>query len=310
MLDIEEKMHTFSNTRMYVQCAGSAEQAVLLIHGFLGSTFSWRFLLPQLSPFCKVFAVDLPGFGRSDKSTKYPYTLAAYAKSLYDLLQAEGVKRVTLIAHSLGGQIALRLATIAPQLVKQLVLIAPSGYLPEATRLQKFIYALPFTHRFVPFMLKDERVHKELSSVIYRTDAIDIQSLYDGYVPPLKERSFHRALLKFARARESDLSPEALRSVRHRTLLIWGRHDRVVPLTVGQRLSQDLPNVQLEVVEEAGHLPMEEKPREVMRHVTNFLSLPVKKSRATEPDTTSTETVETGTTETEHPVSKGAVMDS
>lgn len=270
-MHIQERLHKLSNTKIFVQQAGNSENVILLIHGFLGSTFSWRFLIPILGAHFTVYAVDLPGFGRSDKGKRYPYTLSAYAQSLYDFLQSEGVRRLMIIAHSMGGQVAMRLASLAPQAVKRLILIAPSGYLPAAKRWQKALFSIPLSYSLVPFMLTSKRIQREFTNIIFNLNTVDLQSMYDGYITPLKDRHFPRALFHFARSREDDLCREELQKVKQPTLLLWGRHDRVVPLHIGQRLVQDLPDARLVIIEDTGHLPMEEKPHHVMEHVTPFL---------------------------------------
>lgn len=271
-MHIEEGYYQLSDTQLFVQRAGNAEQVLLLIHGFLGSTFSWRYLLPLLSPHFTVYAVDLPGFGRSDKGKDYPYTLAAYAKSIRAFIQSQAVRHLTIIAHSMGGQVAMRLATIVPRLVQRLILIAPSSYLPAAKRWQKTLFRLPLSHRVVPLLMTPDRAYRELTNVVYDEQAMDLQKMYDGYVTPLRDRHFPRSLFQFASNRESDLSREQLRQIGQPTLLLWGRHDRVVPLHVGQRLVRDLPKARMEVIEQTGHVPMEEKPRNVYDHITSFVT--------------------------------------
>lgn len=277
-MHIQERMYKLPNTQLFVQQTGNAKHVVLLIHGFLGSTFSWRYLLPLLSPHHTVYAVDLPGFGRSDKGKGYPYTLEAFAQSIYDFIQSEGVRQLTIIAHSMGGQVAMRLASIAPQAVKRLILIAPSSYLPAAKRWQKALFRIPWSYGVVPFMLTSRRIQREFANVIFNINTLDLQNMYDGYITPLRDRHFPRALFQFARCRESDLGRDELQQIRQPALLLWGRHDRVVPLHIGERLVQDLPDARLTVIEETGHLPMEEKPHTVMEHVAAFLKLTVEKA--------------------------------
>lgn len=118
-MHIQEKLYPLPNTQLFVQQAGTAKDVILLIHGFLGSTFSWRYMFPLLSPHYTVYAVDLPGFGRSDKGPNYPYTLASYAQSLYDFIRAEGIHKLTIMAHSMGGQVAMRLASRIPDIVRR-----------------------------------------------------------------------------------------------------------------------------------------------------------------------------------------------
>lgn len=271
-MHIEEDYYKLSDTQLFVQRAGKAEQVLLFVHGFLGSTFSWRYLLPMLSPHYTVYAVDLPGFGRSAKKKDYPYTLTAFAKSIHNFAVSQTVRPLTIIAHSMGGQVAMRLAIIAPQLVERLILIAPSSYLPAAKRWQKALFRLPHMHRIVPFLITPNRAYRELTNVVYDKQAMDLQSMYDGYVTPLRDRNFSRSLFQFASNRESDLSREQLQEIEQPTLLLWGRHDRVVPLRVGQRLVRDLPNACLKIIERSGHVPMEEKPRVVCDHITSFIT--------------------------------------
>lgn len=272
-MNIQTYQHKQSDTRLFVQRAGEAERVILLIHGFLSSSFSWRLLFPLLNPHFTVYAIDLPGFGRSDKSKRYPYTLTAYANSIQKFIQAEGIQTLTLMAHSMGGQVALRLANLAPEKVDRLVLIASSGYLPAGKRWQKMLFRLPITHHIVPLLITQRRIHQQLNAVYYDLTNIDIEDTCDGYVTPLKDPSFPRALLKFASSRESDLSSDMLQQIAQPTLLIWGRHDRIVPLNIGKRLLQDIPDARLEIIEEAGHVPMEEKPREVMDRAAPFLGI-------------------------------------
>lgn len=273
-MDIQTYEHKQSDTRLLIQRAGTAERAILLIHGFLSSTFSWRFLFPLLSPYFTVYAVDLPGFGRSDKGRHYPYTLTAYAKSIHNFIQAEGIQTLTLMAHSMGGQVALRLAKLAPENVDRLVLIASSGYLPAAKRWHKLLLRLPFSYSIVPRLITKKRVDQQLNAVYYNLKNIDIAETYEGYLTPLRDPAFPRALFKFARSRESDLSSDMLQQIEQPTLLIWGRYDRIIPLRIGERLLQDLPDARLEVIEEAGHVPMEEKPLDVMHRIAPFLDIP------------------------------------
>ncbi|AQS54678.1 alpha/beta fold hydrolase [Novibacillus thermophilus] len=274
-MGIREHMYRLPDTQLFVQRAGRADRVILLVHGFLASTFTWRYMFPYLSPHFTVYAVDLPGFGRSAKDRSYHYTLEGFAQTLHAFVQAEGIRQVTVMAHSMGGQVALRLAKRAPETVQRLVLIAPSGYLRSAKRWQKIFFRLPFAYCVLPLLLTPQRIDKQLRSVYYNLSNMNVEELYDGYITPLKERDFHRALFQFGRSREDDLSSMELRDIRQPTLLLWGRHDRIVPLNIGKRLLRDLPNARLEIIEETGHLPMEEKPLDVVERLAPFLHIPV-----------------------------------
>lgn len=276
-MEIQEKRYDLSGTQLFVQRSGNAKQTILLIHGFLASTFSWRYMIPLLSPHFTVYAVDLPGFGRSDKNTQYDYTLASYAETIRTFIRRQGIDKLTVMAHSMGGQVAMRLAMLMPDTIDRLILIAPSSYLPSLKRWKKMFFRIPFSHQVFPLLFTEKRIYHQLNSVYYRLPRTHIKHVYDGYVTPLKDPRFPRVLARFACSRESDLCSDALQTIGQPTLLLWGRHDRIVPLHVGKRLKHDLPNVRLEIIEETGHLPMEEKPLTVMMHTARFLDIPVSK---------------------------------
>ncbi|MBN3586017.1 alpha/beta fold hydrolase, partial [Algoriphagus aestuarii] len=92
-------------------------------------------------------------------------TLEGFAQTLHAFVQAEGIRQVTVMAHSMGGQVALRLAKRAPETVQRLVLIAPSGYLRSAKRWQKIFFRLPFAYCVLPLLLTPQRIDKQLRSV-------------------------------------------------------------------------------------------------------------------------------------------------
>jgi len=121
----------------YVQ-KGSGRPLVL-IHGFAGSTYTWRNLIPLLAAGHTVYALDLPGFGLSDKPLRGDYTLAAQSRIVLGFLDQLGVRQATLIGHSMGGVIAALAAAQSPQRVAQLVLIEPGFYHGNAPAFLRYL---------------------------------------------------------------------------------------------------------------------------------------------------------------------------
>ncbi|MGE7603163.1 alpha/beta fold hydrolase [Peribacillus sp. NPDC097675] len=101
---------------------------LLLVHGFLSSSFSFRKLVPHLIKEFNVISVDLPPFGQSGKTNRYIYSFRNFANSLVQLLEGKGIKKFSIIAHSMGGQVSLQLMNAYPELVDRAVLLAGSGY--------------------------------------------------------------------------------------------------------------------------------------------------------------------------------------
>jgi pimeloyl-ACP methyl ester carboxylesterase len=248
------------------------KKTVVLIHGFLSSTFSFRRLIPLLRKNFTVIAVDLPGFGKSDKSKAFHYSLENYGKLIVELLHKIGVAETIVIGHSMGGQVALHAAKQAPDLVKKLILLSSSGYLSRSKRSLVYSSYLPFFTRWVRKTFERRGVKSTLLTVVHDHSLID-QQLIDGYHKPLETKAFFESLIRFLRQREGDLSENELKTIQTPTLFIWGEEDKIVPLRIGKRLTEDLPDARLIVYEETGHLVPEEKPKEVYHDVLHFIGM-------------------------------------
>ena len=107
--------------------AGTGPETLLLIHGLAANAGFWRYNIPALAQHYRVIAVDLPGFGRSQKRQSYAYDMSFYAATLQRLLDELGIRTVVPVGHSMGGQIALTMALQSPDRVSRLVLLAPAG---------------------------------------------------------------------------------------------------------------------------------------------------------------------------------------
>lgn len=249
---------------------GASKKTIVLIHGFLSSTFSFRRLIPLLQQDFNVLSVDLPPFGKSGKSTSYSYSYENIVKTLTTLIESLDLDKVTLIGHSMGGQICLNVSYHRPDLVENAVLLCSSAYLKRSKPSLVLLSYLPFFYLFVKLRLAKSGLRQNLQNVVYNQKLIDEEMMY-GYMQPFLEEDIFRALTRMIRDREGDLPADKLKQINTPCLLIWGEHDRVVPLSVGRRLNQDLPNSDLVILKETGHLVPEERPEEVYSQIKNFL---------------------------------------
>jgi pimeloyl-ACP methyl ester carboxylesterase len=246
------------------------KEAIVLLHGFLSSTFSFRRLIPFLVENYNVIAVDLPPFGKSGKVTTYRYTYYNIGKTIIDLLLSLGYQEVYAAGHSMGGQIALNMMALRSDIVKKGILLGSSGYLPRANQTLILGSYLPFFHHFLRTRLERSGVQKNVENVLFDHSLIDLE-LLTGYEKPFLDQSIYKGLTKWIRDREGDLAGSALQNIDTPCLLIWGEHDKVVPLEIGKRLSKDLPNSELIVLKNTGHLVQEEKPVEVWEAIQTFI---------------------------------------
>ncbi|MGG0716060.1 alpha/beta hydrolase [Robertmurraya massiliosenegalensis] len=244
---------------------------LVLIHGFLSSTFSFRRLIPLLKEEFNVVCVDLPPFGNSGKSTEYIYSYKNMASSIIELTQKLGVHEFIAVGHSMGGQISLNMAHLRPDLVQKVVLLCSSGYLERSRQSLILASYLPFFHLIVKRHLARSGVLKNLQNVVYNQSLID-EEMFHGYMRPFLEDDIFKGLTRLIRHREGDLPAQVLQQIETPCLLIWGEHDKVVPLQIGKRLHKDLKQSKLIVFEETGHLVPEERPEDVFLHIREFIS--------------------------------------
>jgi pimeloyl-ACP methyl ester carboxylesterase len=248
----------------------ASKGTIVLLHGFLSSTFSFRRLIPLLNKEYQVLSIDLPPFGKSGKSNRFIYSYKNMALTVAELIENMGLKNVILAGHSMGGQIVLNILHYKPGLAEKAVLLCSSSYLKRSKLPLVFVSYIPFFHLYVKFWLARSGVKQNLQQVVYDHSLITDEMLY-GYLQPFLEDDIFMALTRMIRDREGDLSSAVLGKIDIPCLLIWGEQDKVVPLSIGERLQKDLRNSELIVLEDTGHLVPEERPEDVYQYMRNFL---------------------------------------
>lgn len=260
------------NINLYCEYLLNDKPPILLIHGFASSTYTFRRIIPLLQKKFSIIAVDLPGFGKSEKSTSFVYSFENYAKLMIECIHKFGFANTHIVAHSMGGQIALNMARIAPEKINKLILLSSSGYLKRSKKLFIISSYLPFFEKVIHYYIGRKDVKYHLGNVFFNQSLIN-DELVREFGRPLAEKGFYKALIRLIRHREGDLLPNQLQDIQVPTLLIWGEEDRVVPVEVGKQLVQDLPDAKLITYEKTGHLITEERPELVFKNIlmhTNY----------------------------------------
>lgn len=257
--------------KLYCEYELNDKPNILLIHGFASSSYTFRKIVPLLQEEFSTISVDLPGFGRSEKSTSFIYSFENYANILLELLKRFQIKKTSIVAHSMGGQIALHMAKASPERVDKLVLLCSSGYLRRAKKALIYSSYLPFFDRVAYYYVHRKGVSDYLKNVFFNTNLISDEMIKE-FSRPLSDRGFYKALIRLVRHREGDLEPYELKQIKVPTLLIWGEDDRVVPIHVGKRLVKDLPNAELITYKKTGHLITEERPEQTTQYIVKHLT--------------------------------------
>ncbi|MED0805156.1 alpha/beta hydrolase [Bacillus paralicheniformis] len=271
MLLTKPSIETIQGVNIYYEhYENPGRQSLVLIHGFLSSSFCYRKIIPLLKDEFNLVAVDLPPFGQSEKSSTFVYTYQNMARVVIELIERLRIRDAVLVGHSMGGQISLYAIKERPELFKKVVLLCRSGYLKRSPRPLIFGSHIPYFYLYIKRWLSKQGVLKNLMNVVYDRSLID-QEMINGYLKPFLDDQIFRALARLIRHREGDLLPDDLKKIETPSLLIWGEEDRVVPVQIGKRLHQDLPNSIFYSLRETGHLVPEENPDYVSDKIADFI---------------------------------------
>jgi pimeloyl-ACP methyl ester carboxylesterase len=263
--------------KLFYEESGSG-RPLLLIHGFGASTFTWRHIAPDLARDHRVIAVDLKGFGQSDKPFDSRYSVYDQAELLIQLIEGKDLRDLTLVGHSYGGGIALMLALEADGRLRgrisRLVLLDSIAYpqnIPVFFRMLDVPVVSQFGIRMVPPSVQTRLALK----IAYFDDSKITAEEVEAYAAPLKTAAGKHAIIHSARQivpEDIETLSERYRTIGLPTLIMWCDHDRIVPLEVGIKLRRTLPNSSLKLVEDCGHMPQEEQPESTLRLLKEFLA--------------------------------------
>lgn len=276
---VQECWMDLDGARMRYLRAGSGPPLILL-HGLLGYSFSWRFTMPALAPYATTFAPDLLGAGFSDRPA-VEHSMKATANRVLRFAEQLGLGTFDLLGTSRGGAVAMCAAAECLERrdsllrIRSLVLACPvNPYSAHGQRLAPFL-ATPFgaagfrwaVARF-PFLFP--YFHGRL----YASRSTIPSGSLEGYKAPLAIPGLFEHGLSIVKTWTADLKElEELLPKLHSipTLLMWGSRDRAVYASSMEPLARHFDNVQTVVFPAAGHLPYEECPEAFNRELIKFL---------------------------------------
>jgi pimeloyl-ACP methyl ester carboxylesterase len=263
---------TASGVRLRVVERGNGPKLVLL-HSLFMDHSTWNAVAAELARDYTVITPDLPGYGESEKPapSRFAYDISAFTGAIADLYAALSLGRATVVGHGLGGAIALTLAARHPELVSELVLVDAC-----AEGAQPWVYGrlaqLPLAGSLVFKQLLGRSLFGAYFRELFLSDARRITSeRLDAYYESFNTPAARGSALATLRATVDTRSVAAQTSrIQRPTLVLWGRHDRLLPAAVGQRLAREIRGARFELLD-AGHAPQEERPAELADAVRRFL---------------------------------------
>ena len=252
---------------------------IVLLHGTSASLHTWEGWTAVLGRTRRVIAFDLPGFGLTGpfagSYARDDYRGDAYARFVLDVMDALKLPRAVIGGNSLGGEVAWRAVSLAPQRFERLILVDASGYelAPDAVPLGFRIAALPLLGRIGEHLLPRALIAQSVLAV-YGDPAKVTDSVVDRYFElTLREGNRHALGLRLQQL-EPGAHVDRLKALNLPTLVLWGGRDRLVPPGTAQRFAADIRGAKVVVFDGLGHVPQEEDPARTVQPVLEFLSAP------------------------------------
>lgn len=254
----------------YLEGGPKDGEVVVLVHGFGADKDHWSMAAPHITDRYRLIAPDLPGFGENDLSLARSYRIKAQADRLVEFLDALGIEKCHLGGNSMGGFIALQAALDHPDRLKSLTLVNNAGVVGSSdSELQQAVAAgeNPLVMRelgdvdgLMAFVMhKPRAIPGQFKKVMFR-EAKRREALLD--------KVFEDIILDALEAPATD----RLGEVQTRTLIIWGKHDRVIDVSCVPVLEQGIKDAQAVVFDHVGHLPMMEDPEAFAKAHIGFLA--------------------------------------
>lgn len=246
---------------------------LVLIHGTGASLLTWNGWADGLKNDYRVLRLDLPAYGLTGPNANNQYSLDYYADFLKYFLDKLNVKRCVVGGNSLGGGVAWAFALKYPERVSKLILVDAVGYpmqsksVPIAFQLAKIGWLKSVFTKITPRSIIESSLKNVYADDVKVTPEL-VQQYWDM---SLREGNRLAFVSRMSATNKPDSSWQRIKTLAMPTLILWGAHDELIPLSVGERFHKDLANDTLIVYKNAGHVPMEEIPNETLRDVRAFL---------------------------------------
>ncbi len=255
--------------QVHYRINGDGAETVVLLHGTAASLHTWEGWTKVLEKNYRVVSFDLPAFGITGPEPNGIYTRERYLKFIDDVLIELGVDSCYMAGNSFGGYMAWSFTVANPEKVKKLAILNSSGYprgdqpTPISFRLQKMEWLKPIVTKITPRSLVRKSV-----KMVYYDDSKATEDKVERYHEMLLREGNRAGLMGKSLQVKYDYVDE-IKEIQCPTLIMWGDDDQLVNADAAPRFHADIPNSELLIYENMGHVPMEEIPE---RSVADFIA--------------------------------------
>lgn len=247
---------------------GSGGTPILLLHGFDSSVLEFRRLLPLLVSKNETWAVDLLGFGFTDRIAEIPFSPTAIKTHLYYFWKTLIQKPVILVGASMGGAAAIDFTLAYPEVVEKLVLIDSAGMAAGST-MSKYMFP-PLGYLATEF-LRHPRIRNSISRAAYKNKSLASVDAQLCAAMHLQMLSWNKALIAFTKSGGYSSFKQKLTQIKQPTLILWGNEDRILGTADAPRFKQAIAQSQLIWIKDCGHVPHLEQPQTTAQHILKFM---------------------------------------
>ena len=258
----------------YQEFGDPADPAIILIHGYTASVYVWKSTAPLLADQgFYVIAIDLLGFGYSEKPAWFDYSIQSQARMLSRFMNRLGIGKATVCGSSYGGAVAASIALDYPERVDKLILVGAVCNDEVKNHPILKLAAIPGIGEVItPFLVDSKFFLKQrmLGTLAKANYNLITKERIDAIRRPLMAADGHHSLLATSRNWSADRIEQDAHLIDHPTLIIWGEEDKVIPIKNGYTLHQEILNSRFVVLKDCGHVPPEEKTEIFSGLVTEF----------------------------------------
>ena len=247
----------------YLLC-GTGEP-VIFLHGAGAGAITWYPSIHAISKNFQVIAPDIVGYGESDKPDA-PYNRPYFSKWLKDFLKELKIAKAHIVGLSQGGAIALQFAIDNPEMVDKLVLVDSAGlgakvsFWPLIGTIWMNSFPSSMANRFNSRYILHKPINRDPNHSSYS-------------IAVLKYKGGKNAFKQGRGTAVSKISEELLKQIENKTLIIWGKDDKLFSVKYGETATKIIPNAKLHVIQDAGHLPLMDQPEIFNKILDNFLKI-------------------------------------
>jgi pimeloyl-ACP methyl ester carboxylesterase len=246
---------------------GTGETPILLIHGFDSSLLEFRRLLPILAEERETWAVDLLGFGFSDRNLDIPLNSENIKTHFYYFWKTLIARPIILVGASMGGAAAIDFTLAYPEAVEKLVLIDSAG-MTKPPAIGKFMFSP--VDRLATEFLRNPKVRQNISLGAYYDKTLANLDARECAALHLKCPNWNKALIAFTKSGGYGSFAAKVSTIQQQTLIIWGRQDKILGTKDALKFDRNIPHSKLVWIDNCGHVPHLEKPQNTATKILQF----------------------------------------